>query len=255
MHSHKNIIGKCGSFIDQYSGAFSLVELLASLAIIAVLVGLLFPATKSMVLKGKSAKDASNLRAIAQANITYAAENNQQCVIGFTEKDPTVPGDYNKTWYFELRPYFDKEGVTTATSVGSVPVYISPNDPTKGGVTGANAVAADSPTRRSYAINYYCREYVSGSGKVYRARKMMAMPATTMIFVGNFPAVQVGAHGISPNSDTSLSAIPRNWHSAKDMAQFAFLDGHVEMINVDDLQSTGKRYDEAWGPVPAVVPR
>lgn len=230
--------------------AFSLMELLISVGVIALLAGLLVPAMKGVMLKGKSSKDAANLRQIAQANMAYAADNNMRCVVGYTDN----PGSTGSNWYLSLRPYLEKEG-TTSAALGYLPVLVSPNDPTKGGLTGPNALSPDSALRRSYAINYYCREFISGSTREYRGRKMMQMPASTMIFVGDYPAVQVGTHGISPNSDTSLAALPRDWHSTKDMAQFVFLDGHVEMINVNDLQSGGGRYKEAWGAAPSTVPR
>lgn len=229
--------------------AFSLMELLISVGIVAVLASLLLPAVRGAITRGHSAKDAANLRAIAQANIVYAAENDQRCVIGFT----TVPSGLSKTWYSELRPYLDKGAGSETNRVGYLPVLVSPCDPTKGGIRGSNAISPDNYARRSYGINYYTREFISGSTKEYRGRKMSMLPLSTMIFVGNFPAVQEGTHGISPNSEASLAALPRNWHSVQDMAQFVFLDGHVEMINVDDLQSNGKRYAEAWGPTPSTV--
>jgi len=166
-------------------------------------------------------------------------------VIGFT----TAPG-LSKVWYTELRPYVGKDDTERA---GNVSVFVSPNDPTLGGLTGSNAVAADAFNRRSYAINYYDREYVLGSGTVYRGRRMVTMPPTTTIFIGNYPAVAMNTHGISPNSEASLAGIPRNWHSIKGVAQFSFLDGHVEMVAVNDLMTNGARYTNAWGtPAPAV---
>ncbi len=227
------------------------MELLISVGIIAIVASLLVPAVKGVVKNGHSAKDAANLKAIAQANIAYAADNDQRCVVGFT----TVSSGLSKTWYTELRPYLGKEAGSETNRVGYLPVLISPSDPTKGGILGEGAIAPDNYARRSYAINYFTREFLSGSTKEYRGRKMTAMPLSSMILVANYPAVQMGTHGISPNSESSVAALPRNWHSVPDMAQFVFLDGHVESINVNDLQPSGQRYAEAWGTAPPVVPK
>lgn len=224
------------------------MELLISVGIIAVLASLLMPMVKGMVKKGHSAKDAANLRAIGQANIAYAADNEQKCVIGFSSNP-------SKTWYLELRPYLGQGPGSEKDKEGYLPVLVSPNDPNQGGLRGPGALAPDDSKRRSYAINYYTRAFVSGSDKEYRGRKMFTLPVSTMIFVGNFPAVQEGTHGITPSSAASLAALPRNWQSVPDMAQFVFLDGHAEMINVNDLQPDGKRFEEAWGPKPEAVPR
>jgi prepilin-type N-terminal cleavage/methylation domain-containing protein/prepilin-type processing-associated H-X9-DG protein len=60
--------------------AFTLVELLVTIAIIAVLAALIMAAVNSVRSKADAAKCASNLRQLVSANLTYAAENNGQFV-------------------------------------------------------------------------------------------------------------------------------------------------------------------------------
>lgn len=225
------------------------MELLICIGIIAVLASLLMSTVKGMVMNGNSAKDASNLKAIAAANTLYAADNDGRCVVAQT----SAPS--SKTWYGELRPYLGKGPDSQTDLAGHLPILVSPCDPNKGGLRGPGAVAPDNYRRRSYGVNYYTREFVAGSGSEYRGRKMITLPSATMIFVGDFPSIEFGTHGINPDNADQLAGLPRTWHSAKDKAQFAFLDGHVEMIDVNDLQPDGQRFGEAWGPRPSSVPR
>lgn len=60
------------------SGGFNLVEVLVSLAIIAILAAVSFPFYKKAQLASQSAGCLSNLRQIGVATISYAAENNQR---------------------------------------------------------------------------------------------------------------------------------------------------------------------------------
>ena len=54
--------------------AFTLVELLVVVAIIAVLAALLFPALRTAKINGFAARSTNNLRQLVAANITYAAD-------------------------------------------------------------------------------------------------------------------------------------------------------------------------------------
>lgn len=57
-------------------GGFSLIELLAVIAIIAILTSILIPVTRSVFVNIYAARSASNLRHLQQANTMYAQENN-----------------------------------------------------------------------------------------------------------------------------------------------------------------------------------
>lgn len=55
---------------------FSLVELLVSIAVVALLTGIAFPAIQGGMGKAKLSQDLSNLRQIGQGILLYAADNN-----------------------------------------------------------------------------------------------------------------------------------------------------------------------------------
>lgn len=81
--------------------AFTLVELLAVIAIIALLAALLFPALKHVMVGTNKAKCAGHLRAIGQYLSTYAADNDGQTV-------PTaLANNYNWSEIVGNAPYAD----------------------------------------------------------------------------------------------------------------------------------------------------
>jgi prepilin-type N-terminal cleavage/methylation domain-containing protein/prepilin-type processing-associated H-X9-DG protein len=216
----------------QNSG-FTLVELLVVLAIIGILASLVIGGVLKGVQRGRSVKDAFHLRAIAMANMQFAADNDGFSVVCYT---PTPGGPQpSRVWYSDLRPYFGKEN----NRIGAVPEFISPCDPKagRGGILPRNDWRS-----RSYNVSWYMQDFVGG-GK-YEGRWIAALPAR-MIFVGNHHALE--SNNINPDSEQSLGRIPENWHAEEGFAQFAFLDGHVEMIEIEKLMPDGERRED-WGP-------
>lgn len=56
--------------------AFTLVELLVVISIIAILAGLAFPALSGVLERGRQTKDISNIRQLGTIMLTYATDNN-----------------------------------------------------------------------------------------------------------------------------------------------------------------------------------
>jgi prepilin-type N-terminal cleavage/methylation domain-containing protein/prepilin-type processing-associated H-X9-DG protein len=74
--------------------AFTLVELLVVIGIIAVLIGILLPVLTGVQSRGRDIKCQSNLRQIVQALHGYATENKGSMPFGFYW-DPSEPGTWN----------------------------------------------------------------------------------------------------------------------------------------------------------------
>jgi prepilin-type N-terminal cleavage/methylation domain-containing protein/prepilin-type processing-associated H-X9-DG protein len=100
--------------------AFTLVELLVVIGIIAVLVGILLPTLSNARERGKAVACQSNLKQLVTAAFTYASENKDSLPFGFTfnRYNPASPtagpavGEGGQppiiTWYQALNKYMNK---------------------------------------------------------------------------------------------------------------------------------------------------
>jgi prepilin-type N-terminal cleavage/methylation domain-containing protein/prepilin-type processing-associated H-X9-DG protein len=79
--------------------AFTLVELLVVIGIIAVLIGILLPVLSGAREQAKTAQCLSNLRQIGQAFNLYAAENKQYLIPGHIRQQPKFGGRGEETWF------------------------------------------------------------------------------------------------------------------------------------------------------------
>lgn len=88
------------------TGGFTIVELLVTIAIIALLAGLAYPAFQSSMMKARSIQCASNLRKIGAA-VTQAASDNDNTYpeISQAAVSPYPAGSDAKDLYDTLSPY------------------------------------------------------------------------------------------------------------------------------------------------------
>lgn len=87
------------------SPAFTLIELLAVIAIVGILAAILIPAVGKVRERANEATCASNLRQIGVAVGLYQAENNGAFP---SVNDGSAPGQHI-TWFEQLRPYLSQE--------------------------------------------------------------------------------------------------------------------------------------------------
>lgn len=84
------------------TSAFTLVELMVVIAIIAVLLGLLLPALTSAKQKARGAKCTNNLKQVGMAFLLYAGDSNDQLPpfnSGGPFRSPTTPHNPTNWWY------------------------------------------------------------------------------------------------------------------------------------------------------------
>lgn len=211
---------------------FTLIELLASVAVVAILVGLLFPAFTRIQATTRQSQCVSNLRQIGAVVAIYMAENE-----GYLPywQPWTVSGGGSWVW--------DNYGYSTSAG-GELP-YLADYRP--GGLMTAEQYDApksknifNCPANKSAtsARGYAANQKVMGSVLDAASRKKMTAipkPASTVLIADNSmdDTVSNTRRWFSSNGGASYDAIIGRRHGGK--ANVLFCDSHVELLNRNDL--------------------
>lgn len=106
----------------RFCQGFTLLEILVTVAVLAVLIALIFPGVNNAIQGGRKASCIHNLRQIGKANALYAAENNSLFAPGSVEKD--------RTFSYYLAPYLGgMKSPTVAPDVFYCPETIAQKSP------------------------------------------------------------------------------------------------------------------------------
>jgi prepilin-type N-terminal cleavage/methylation domain-containing protein/prepilin-type processing-associated H-X9-DG protein len=130
------------------AAAFTLIEMLVVIAIIAVLIALLSPALTSVLEKGKVTQDMNNLRQIGLATQMCLNDNDG----AFFLPDAKWPGILNPkyigTWKTFQSP-FDKNAASTDPATARVSYGVNLNATSTGAAGGTSPLLADRVTNPS----------------------------------------------------------------------------------------------------------
>jgi prepilin-type N-terminal cleavage/methylation domain-containing protein len=209
--------------------AFTLVEVLVVIALVAILAALILGPLQGMIKRGHSAVTASNLKQLAAAMHTYAADNG-----GFLPTDMAAGGPF---WIKELwQIIYPDKPYKPMTSQQHGDFY-------KGTVFHTPAIeiiAADGRLPRSFGANARVRVHSVGSYNSAlgndRARLItIPFPSKAFYLAESVSSVQVDFS----TRDTQLNFRNdgRGW--------FLFVDGHLELLAREDVPDD--RDSAFWG--------
>lgn len=198
---------------DEGTRGFTLVELLAVIAILAILSALLLPSAASYVRRGNIAKSASNLRQLGTLTNLYVAENNGRLpVYDFTNPDYSWVLALHRLAYGKDFPDF-KPWETGENLKGTI--FYSPM-----------MQESEGTPLRSYGINANVRRNDIPASQDNRITLMqVSKPSKTLLYADTKHTSTVGgAQGMTFRNDGKVI--------------ICFVDGHVEMREASEVPET-----------------
>lgn len=196
------------------AGAFTLIELLCSIGIVALLVVLLIPAFSKLQLKAKQFQCSSQLHSTYHAIALYANDHEQYYPPTYGSLvDPSATW----WWYQDTSPLAEYAGGANAWAT----ITMCPLNRT------ANIIASNSHVKGySYVVNY---NVMATTGNSYKLRKMASVPVpSTIVLMSDSVANSSWGWGFDntdPNNPTGGFTRMFNTHQGK--ANLLWCDGHV----------------------------
>ncbi len=123
---------------------FTLVELLVVITIIALLVALILPAVQSAREASRRSVCSANMRAVAQAVVTFESHRKQYPAVidrNPAAATPNADGSTGYSWIFMVLPYMEQQQIFDAVSLGTSKLTAGPFS--AAATSGATPVAAE----------------------------------------------------------------------------------------------------------------
>lgn len=230
--------------------AFTLVELLVVVGIVALLVGLMVPAMASVRRTGVATADLSNLRGLAMAHASYMNVNDERFVdVGLPHGSYANPVN---SFVARLQPYNGGSPVALRS-----PLDRSPHWPLDVGGEG-QPVGGSTPAlyrRTSYGMNNYLSRTYSpavamdgpgaGVDRLQQVRDQdrvvcfLLMAETGSFASADHPHVEDWASSPVPAktsaSQVQVNAVDRRPPQPGSQSNYSFVDGHVATAQFEDV--------------------
>jgi prepilin-type processing-associated H-X9-DG protein/prepilin-type N-terminal cleavage/methylation domain-containing protein len=229
----------------KHRGAFTVIELLAVIAIIAVLAGLLLSALAHGKAQGRSAVCKSKLRQLGLALNMYVTDNGQYPFLCDFNGEPNAAQAVPRYWWSFLRGYHRLEWTNSA--------YHCPDY--KGVIVAPQDDAENWRTRGSYSYNGWgvnpSWESKLGLGSDYTAENPKRAVREAQVLVPSAMYAMADARILLEQAGGSIGGgVPVMWNERGYMEMpgaetgrhaqgynVVFCDGHVELVKRRDLAS------------------
>jgi prepilin-type processing-associated H-X9-DG protein/prepilin-type N-terminal cleavage/methylation domain-containing protein len=238
--------------------AFTLVELLASVAIVACLAALLFPTATSIMDSRKSATCLANLRTLAQACLVYASDNSgvlppysagnrpwNQTIAPYLADAETSATFFSKALHCpaDPRPYRNASG----TPVRSYVLSGTPSFDTGAGALPRMGVVETSSPYRGRPLAQVSRP----SATILLAEWFSRPDGTLLANLQNSIAYSVVSTGWVEDPGawgTNTPRLPGGKFCHKTGLNYAFVDGHVATVPPAEVNPNWRwpQYDTRW---------
>ena len=219
------ITGK--AFGGRARRAFTLVELLVVLAVLALLAGLLLPGLVRAKAKAQGLACLNNLRQFQATMVLYAADNNDFVVWNWAYLRRSWV--YSRDYFVELKEprgctniqwLIDPQYAAYADYIRAPSVYKCPGDSTTVVIGGRRHAWV-----RSYGATFRQRK-MADFDRVFRPDRALQSPSMMIIFGDVHPGYLIGLHYLWARPDL-FAGFPAYWHNGA--GALAFADGHVEL--------------------------
>lgn len=211
---------------SKRDAAFSIVELLVVISVVAVLAALAIPAYFQIQQRARTVKCANTLRSLGQGILGFSQENN-----GFLPRSWHSAGANGESgWAASIAPYLGVSDSMMEQSWTDVfnRLYRSPVDKSR------------DPLVFSYALNVHFELTPNGDdyfGSPQTWRKVVQIPRPTRtVLLAQTKPVRFGDHLMCHQWSTIRAAENALNHQAhKGRSHFLFADGHVELLKLDEV--------------------
>jgi general secretion pathway protein G len=206
--------------------AFTLVELLAVFAVVAILAALLLPVLGRMRESGNQAKCASNLRSLGGAAQLYVADHDGALPISAGRTDAPDFAWSNDWWMEEISPYLD-EGMRWP-----------PPQPNEIGRTPFACPSGEPPDRWGghYGMNSLIVPFTKPSEPQKRAVGLPT-PSSTLLFADSL-SVYINQEFITKGANATHGSLKFR-HG--DTANVVYVDGHVGSVTKQQCEDAAFR--------------
>lgn len=212
---------------QRRSNAFTLVELLVVVAILAILAALMIPISKSMIDKGNTSKCLNNQKQIVAGMLRWINDNDGALPVYTT----SVSGSGGWLWYARLSR--DTNGIPPANLpyCGHNPLLPGESSKTIWICPANNPFKLGSSRDCSYGIPgaIFANQPTSGSQSTSKLANLGKL--SRVVAIGDCSLTAATAFKIASDSDI---AAPHNGGSI-----FAFFDGHAEYFETPPAYTNG----------------